>query len=79
MQIYLQLDEPTLRKVARMTGGEYHQTGTAEALRSVYSNLGSRVQVQTRETEVSGLFALLSAVLMLTAGVCSLVWFRRVV
>ncbi len=79
MPIYLQLDEPTLREVARMTGGEYHQAGTAEALRSVYENLGSRVQVQTRETEVTALFASLSAGLALAAGVCSLVWFRRVV
>lgn len=79
MPIYLQLDEPTLREVARMTGGEYHHAGTAEALRSVYENLGSRVQMQTRETEVSALLALLSAGLALTAGVCSLVWFRRVV
>lgn len=79
MPIYLQLDEPTLREVARMTGGEYHHAGTAEALRSVYENLGSRVQVQTRETEVSALLALLSALLALAAGVLSLHWFRRVV
>ncbi|WP_372826103.1 VWA domain-containing protein [Polaromonas sp.] len=79
MPIYLQLDEPTLREVARMTGGEYHQAGTAEALRSVYENLGSRVQVQTRETEVTALLALLSAALALAAGIMSLVWFRRVV
>lgn len=79
MPIYLQLDEPTLREVARMTGGEYHHAGTAEALRSVYENLGSRVQVQTRETEVTALLALLSAMLALAAGACSLVWFRRVV
>lgn len=79
MAIYLQLDEPTLREVARMTGGEYHQAGTAEALRSVYEKLGSRVQVQTRETEVSALLALLSAALALAAGVLSLLWFRRVV
>jgi Ca-activated chloride channel family protein len=79
MAIYLQLDEPTLREVARMTGGEYHQAGTAEALRSVYENLGSRVQVQTRETEVTALLALLSAGFALAAGGLSLVWFRRVV
>ena len=79
MPIYLQLDEPTLREVARMTGGEYHHAGTAEALRSVYENLGSRVQVQTRETEVTALLALLSAGLALAAGGLSLVWFRRVV
>lgn len=79
MPIYLQLDEPTLREVARMTGGEYHHAGTAEALRSVYENLGSRVQVQTRETEVTALLALLSAGLALAAGFLSTVWFRRVV
>lgn len=79
MPIYLQLDEPTLREVARMTGGEYHHAGTAEALRSVYEKLGSRVQVQTRETEVTALLALMSAGLALAAGVLSMVWFRRVV
>lgn len=78
MPIYLQLDEPTLREVARMTGGEYHQAGTAEKLRSVYENLGSRVQVQTRETEVTALLALGAAVLSLVAAVLSMVWFRRI-
>jgi Ca-activated chloride channel family protein len=78
MPIYLQLDEPTLREVARMTGGEYHHAGTAEKLRSVYENLGSRVQVQTRETEVTALLALGAALLVLGAGVLSVVWFRRI-
>ena len=78
-RIYLQLDEPTLREVARMTDGEYHHAGTAEALRSVYKNLGSRVQVQTRETEVTALLALLSAAFALAAGGLSLLWFRRIV
>ena len=79
LPIYFQLDEPTLREVARMTGGEYHHAGTAEALRSVYENLGSRVQVETRETEVTGLLALLAAGIALVAGVLSLLRFRRIV
>ena len=62
-----------------MTGGEYQHAGTAEALRSVHENLGSRVQVQTREIEVTALMALLSAAVALVAGVLSLVWFRPVV
>ena len=53
----MQLDEPTLREVARMTGGEYHHAGTAEELRSVYQDLGSRLQVQTRDTEITALLA----------------------
>ena len=78
MSIYMQLDEPTLREVARMTGGEYHHAGTAEKLRNVYATLGSRVQVQTRETELTGLIALLSAVLAITAAGLSVLWFGRI-
>ena len=78
MPIYLQLDEPTLREVARMTGGEYHHAGTAEKLRSVYKTLGSRLQVQTRETELAGPLALVAALLALTGAALSVHWFGRV-
>jgi Ca-activated chloride channel homolog len=76
--MYLQLDEKTLREVARMTGGEYHHAGTAEALRSVYQNLGSRLQTQTRETELTGLLALVAAALLVAGAALSLLWFGRV-
>jgi len=76
--MYLQLDEPTLRRVAEMTGGEYHHAGSAEALRSVYRNLGSRLELSARPTEVTALLALLAAgVLVLGAGL-SLRWFGRI-
>lgn len=75
---YLQLDEPTLREVARMTGGEYHHAATAEALRAVYQGLGSSMQVVTRETEVAAPLALLAALLMATAGMLSVLWLRRI-
>ncbi|HJS05233.1 MAG TPA: VWA domain-containing protein [Variovorax sp.] len=78
MAIYMKLDEPTLREVARMTGGEYHHAGTAEMLRSVYEKLGSRVQVLTRETELAGVLALVSALIALTAATLSLLWFGRI-
>jgi Ca-activated chloride channel family protein len=78
MAIYLQLDEPTLREVARMTGGDYHHAGTAEELRSVYRQLGSRLQTQTRDTELTALFAFLGAALLLLATGLSLLWFGRV-
>ncbi len=76
--MYLQLDEKTLREVANMTGGEYHHAGTAEALRGVYQNLGSRMQTQTRETELTSLLALLAAALMVAGAALSVRWFGRV-
>lgn len=78
MAIYLQLDEPTLREVARMTGGEYHHAGTAEDLRSVYQNLGSRMQVSKRETELTALLAALGVGLIVAASALSLLWHGRI-
>jgi Ca-activated chloride channel family protein len=77
MAIYLQLDEPTLREVARMTGGEYHHAGTADELSSVYQNLRARVQVQTREMELAPLLATLGLVLALAGAALSMLWFGR--
>jgi Ca-activated chloride channel family protein len=60
-----------------MTGGEYHHAGTAEELRSVYQDLGSRVQVQGREMEITALLALVGATLVLAAASLSVLWFGR--
>ena len=78
MAIYMRLDEPTLREVARMTGGEYHYAGTAEDLRGVYQKLGSRLQVQKRETELSAALAFVAAILVLGAALLSMLWFGRI-
>jgi len=77
MPIYMRLDEPTLREVARMTGGEYHHAATAEKLRSVYQSLGSRLQVQTRETELAPLLAFVAAILSVAAASLSMHWLGR--
>jgi Ca-activated chloride channel family protein len=78
MAIYLQLDEPTLRHVAQMTGGEYHHAGTAEALRSVYQKLGSRLQVSRRNTELTALLAGAAAIVLVIGAGLSVLWFGRV-
>jgi Ca-activated chloride channel family protein len=78
MAIYLQLDEPTLRHVAQITGGEYHHAGTAEALHSVYRNLGSRLQVSKRDTELTALLALAAAILLVAGAGLSVLWFGRI-
>jgi Ca-activated chloride channel family protein len=78
MAVYLQLDEATLRQVAQMTGGEYHHAASAEALRNVYLNLGSRLQVGARETELTALLAGAAALLLVAGAGLSLRWFGRV-
>jgi Ca-activated chloride channel family protein len=79
MAIHLKLDEPTLREVARVTGGKYHHADTAEALHAVYQKLGSRLQAQTRDTELTALLASLAALLIVAGVSLSVLWFGRVV
>ncbi|MCP5271437.1 MAG: VWA domain-containing protein [Burkholderiaceae bacterium] len=78
MAMFLQLDEPTLRKVAEITGGEYHHAATAEALRGVYQTLGSQQQLRRRETELTALLAAAAALALVAGAGLSLLWFGRV-
>jgi Ca-activated chloride channel family protein len=78
MAMYLQLDEPTLREVAQMTGGEYHHAATAEALHGVYQNLGSRLQTSRRDTELTALLAGTAALVLVAGAALSLLWFGRI-
>jgi Ca-activated chloride channel family protein len=61
-----------------MTGGEYHHAATAEALRGVYQKLGSRLQVSKRDTELTGVLALVAGVVMVVGAGLSVMWFGRV-
>ncbi|WP_066255033.1 VWA domain-containing protein [Hydrogenophaga flava] len=74
----VRLDEDTLKAVARDTKGEYFYAGTAENLKQVYESLSTRLTVEKKETEVSGLLALAAAVLVLLSAGLSLLWFNRV-
>ncbi|MEO8544395.1 MAG: VWA domain-containing protein [Betaproteobacteria bacterium] len=74
----VRLDEPTLKAVALQTQAEYFYAGTAENLKKVYEKLSSRLTVEKKETEISGLLALLASILALTSAALSLFWFNRI-
>lgn len=75
--IHTQLDEPTLQAVAERTGGTYFNAADAEELRSIYTNLNPELGIAPEKTEVTALFAGVSALLLLIGGAFSLLWFSR--
>ncbi len=77
--MYLKLDEPSLKAIANVTQAEYFYAGNADALKTVYEKLSTRLQVDKKETELSALLALIAAVLSLAAAGLSLLWFNRIV
>jgi Ca-activated chloride channel family protein len=74
---YVRVDEETLKAVARVTEAEYFHAATAEDLRKVYEGLSSRFALERRDTEVSAIFAAVSAVLLILSAMLSQLWFRR--
>jgi Ca-activated chloride channel family protein len=74
----VRLDEDTLKAIANITRGNYFYAGTADDLKQVYQGLSSRLVMETRETEVSALFAAAGALLALLASGLSVWWFGRV-
>ena len=74
----VKLDEETLKGIARATQAEYFYAGTAGDLKKVYETLSSRLAVEKKETEISGLMALAAAALALLSAGLSLAWFNRI-
>ncbi|MDI1237100.1 MAG: VWA domain-containing protein [Polaromonas sp.] len=74
----VKLDEETLKAIANKTQAEYFYAGTAADLKKVYETLSSRLTVEKKETEISGLLALVASVLALLSAGLSLLWFNRI-
>ena len=74
----VRLDEETLKAIATRTNAEYFYAGTAADLKKVYDTLSTRLTVEKKETEISGLLALVAAALSLFSAGLSLLWFNRI-
>lgn len=76
-QLRVPPDEETLQAIAEMTDGRFFSAPTADDLKSVYEDLGSRIGYDTETTEVTVGFAGLAALMVMAAGGLSLLWFNR--
>ncbi len=74
----VRLDEATLKTVAQKTDADYFYAGTAQDLKKVYETLSSRLTVEKKETEISGLLALIAAGFAISAAALSVLWFNRI-
>ena len=74
----VKLDEETLKAIANKTQADYFYAGTAADLKKVYETLSSRLTVEKKETEISGLLALVAAALAIVSAGLSMLWFNRI-
>jgi Ca-activated chloride channel family protein len=74
----VRLDEDALKTIANVTHGEYFYAGNAKDLTKIYEGMNSRFVMETKETEVTALFAAAAAYIALIAALLSLWWFNRI-
>jgi Ca-activated chloride channel family protein len=70
-------DPRTLSAIANATGGEFFRARSADALQHAYSTLGSKIAHTHGTREVTDLFALGAAILLVGAGVLAALWSPR--
>lgn len=70
-------DPQTLRQISRITGGRAFAVADADRLNSIYQQLGSQLGTRAKEKEVSASFAIGGLVLLLAAGVASVLTVGR--
>ena len=76
-KVHSRLDEPSLRRIAEMTGGTYHATTDPAQLAAIYDNIETRLVLRPEATEVTSLFAGIGIVLLVAGGLAGLVWLGR--
>lgn len=70
-------DPRTLRAIAQLTGGEFYRARDAKTLEKAYASLGSKLGQTAATTEITDLFALGAAGVLILAGVLSALWAPR--
>jgi Ca-activated chloride channel homolog len=73
---YAAVDERTLQAMALLTEGEFFKAENAAQLTNIYQQLTSKLALERADTEISALFAAVSALLVLLASALSLYWLR---
>ena len=69
-----EIDEATLKRVSDMTGGSYHLAASANELQDVFRNLPTQLMTVLETTEVSVMFVMAGALLVILAIVLSILW-----
>lgn len=75
--MFMRFDEEALKAIAEVTRGEYFHAASADDLKRIYADLGMRLALEKRSTEVGALFAAGAALLALLAAALSFAWFHR--
>lgn len=71
-EVPVDVDDGSLQEVARLSGGEFYQAGSAEQLKQVYADLGEQIGYEMKETDASRPWVVLGTLSLIVAAGTSL-------
>jgi Ca-activated chloride channel homolog len=72
------LDSQSLQAVSAVTNGSYHQVDDQAALMDVSKTINLHFSIVTQYTEITAIFAVVAALLVVAGATASMLWFGRV-
>jgi Ca-activated chloride channel homolog len=71
------VNEDKLRDIAENTGGAFYAAASTDELASVYENIGSQINLETIDDEITPSYIAMGLIALTLAGMLSLLWFSR--
>ncbi|WP_019819190.1 VWA domain-containing protein [Saccharomonospora saliphila] len=71
-QIPVEVDDSSMREIARLSDGDFYKAATAEQLKQVYADLGEQIGYETKNVDASKPWVVLGTVVLVAAAGSSL-------
>ena len=71
-RVPVEVDDASMREIARLSGGDFYKAATAEELKQVYDSLGEQIGYEIKETDASKPWVMLGTITLIGAAVGSL-------
>jgi Ca-activated chloride channel family protein len=75
--VHSRLDEPTLRAIAEISGGEYYAAENPSEIAEIYDRIATRLVIKPEAQEVTSLFAGAGILVLVIGGLTALRWLGR--
>jgi Ca-activated chloride channel family protein len=75
--VHTTMDEAQLRQIAEVAAGAYYNAQSADDLREIYQRIEPELRIETEDVEITSLLAAAGLAILLTGGLLSLLWMRK--
>lgn len=73
----VEVDDESMREIARLSGGEFYKAATADQLKEVYASLGEQIGYETKNVDASKPWLALGTIVLIGAAGASLLLGQR--